>query len=293
MGYIRLMDNLPCIPVPRRAMTNGWSPARQWQFLQRLEDGASVAVAARRVGMSEASAYRLRRHPEAEDFRRAWDAAQARVWQRVEQVALDRVVNGDIETIERDGMIVATRRRPCSDRLMIHMLKEQLRRSEAQAAALAAANAAMAAEARRAEWPIMDGKRVAPLVPAPIDAAAAETSALRESHDRAERLPDSTDWDAPEVMANSLDGPAPRLPMPERTLAPADGLLVIRTKRAQVKATAVKGEREVRKTPPGADFSRPDDDDPERFLDRFSPHKAAIVPCSNPASNPARVRGWN
>jgi hypothetical protein len=250
------MEDRPCIPVPRRARVNGWSPARQWEFLQRLADSGSVAQAARRVGMSEASVYRLRRHPEAEDFRRAWDAALARVWQRVEQVALERVINGDIEVIEREGMIVATRRRPCSDRLMIHMLKEQVRRTEAQAAALATANALLLAQARRGAWPIVDGKRVAPSAPVPADAAALETAALRACHDRAERLPDSTGWNSPEAIADTLDGPAPRLPMPDKTLTPARGHIALRTAAARVRTALVVDApaAKVRKTPPRADF---------------------------------------
>ncbi len=296
------MENLPCTPVPRRAMHNGWSPGRQWEFLQRLEDSGSVAVAARKVGMSEGSAYRLRRHPAAEDFRRAWDAALVRVWQRVEQVALDRVINGDIETIERDGMIVATRKRPCSDRLMIHMLTEQARRAEVQVAALAAANAALLAEARRGAWPIVDGKRVAPAVPAPVDTAAAETADLHACHARAEKLPDSTDWNAEEVFPFEIEDEVPRLPMPEKTLVPASGRLAMRLRAPRLGNGLMKNgapKREVRKTPPGADFSIGASDaagvgtgaDAMDYLDRFNPCKTPVAPDSSPQPPPGSPPG--
>jgi hypothetical protein len=278
------MENLPFIPVPRRANKNGWSPGRQWEFLQRLADCGSVVEAARKVGMSEASAYRLRRHPAAEDFRRAWDAAMVRVWQRVEQVALDRVINGDIEVIEREGRIVATRKRPCSDRLMIHMLKEQARRAEAQVAALAAENAALLAEARRGAWPIVDGKRVAPPAPAPVDAAAAETAELHACHARADRLPDSTGWNAAEVFPFEIEDAVPRLPMPETTLVPASGRFAMRLRTPRLHNG--QPTRKVRKTPPGADFSigAPDAGGvgtaaaPMDYLDRFNPCKTPVPP---------------
>ncbi|GAB5348881.1 hypothetical protein [Alteriqipengyuania sp. 357] len=50
-------------PVPLRARRDGWSPWRQCAFLAQLYFTGSVAAAARRVGMSRASAYRLRERP--------------------------------------------------------------------------------------------------------------------------------------------------------------------------------------------------------------------------------------
>lgn len=255
------MTNLPCIPVPRRAMKNGWSPARQWAFLQALEESSCVREAARRVGMSEGSAYRLRNHPEAEDFRRAWDAAQARVWQRVEQMALDRVVNGDVEVIERDGTIVATRRRPCSDRLMIHMLQQQVRRMEVQAATLAATNAEARAAAQHHQR--LTGQRADP--PPPIDAKTLETERLRSFHKTVQALPAADGWD---VEPTDLEGPVPPLPMPEKLLAPADSRIELKLRPARLRLPKPEqkrplepapryddGLREVRVRPLAPDFS--------------------------------------
>ncbi len=88
-----------------------------------LADTGSVAQAARRVGMSRQSAYRLRRHPDARDFRIAWDLALAEAGRQVEQLAIERALNGEVEEYIRDGIVVAERRRPCDARLLVQLLK--------------------------------------------------------------------------------------------------------------------------------------------------------------------------
>jgi len=60
-------------PVPLRARRDGWSVARQCAFLVQLYLTGSVATAALSVGMSRASAYRLRARPDARSFAHAWD----------------------------------------------------------------------------------------------------------------------------------------------------------------------------------------------------------------------------
>ena len=60
-------------PVPLRARGDGWSEARQCGFLTQLYLTGSVAAAARAVGMTRASAYRLRARSGAENFAHAWD----------------------------------------------------------------------------------------------------------------------------------------------------------------------------------------------------------------------------
>lgn len=61
------------LPVPLRARADGWSEARQCGFLVQLYLTGSVAAAARAVGMSRESAFRLRARRGAESFARAWD----------------------------------------------------------------------------------------------------------------------------------------------------------------------------------------------------------------------------
>ena len=63
------------VPVLKKRRKDGWSPDKQRAFIEALADTGSVATAAQRVGMSESSAYRLRRAPGAEAFVRAWGAA--------------------------------------------------------------------------------------------------------------------------------------------------------------------------------------------------------------------------
>ncbi len=123
----------PCYtPAALRSRHDGWNAARQSGFLQALADGLTVVAAAHSVGMSERAAYRLKRHARADGFRAAWRAAKQQQWQRRAQGRLDRVLYGELSVIERDGRVVATRRRPGSDRMMIQMLKAKLRAAQAQ-----------------------------------------------------------------------------------------------------------------------------------------------------------------
>ncbi len=60
-------------PVPLRSRRDGWPEARQCTFLAQLYVTGSVSAAAQAVGMSRASAYRLREREGAESFAFAWD----------------------------------------------------------------------------------------------------------------------------------------------------------------------------------------------------------------------------
>lgn len=73
-------------PVPRQAdRSNGWKPEVQRAFIEALAETGSVRSACRRVGRADHGAYLLRRHPEAEQFRRAWAVYPERLpWQAVE-----------------------------------------------------------------------------------------------------------------------------------------------------------------------------------------------------------------
>jgi hypothetical protein len=108
--------------LPPKTRHDGWTPARQQEFIEVLADTACVRTAARRVGMTPQSAYRLRRHPDAADFRKSWDLAVEQAWLRIKQVALNRVLNGEEVEIVRDGVVVAVQRKPCDPKLLIHML---------------------------------------------------------------------------------------------------------------------------------------------------------------------------
>jgi len=62
-------------PVQLKARHDGWTPARQRQFIEELAATRSITKACRAVGMSRDSAYKLRGRPEAAQFRLAWNQA--------------------------------------------------------------------------------------------------------------------------------------------------------------------------------------------------------------------------
>jgi hypothetical protein len=64
-------------PVPVRAQHNSWSPRLQMLFVLALARGAGPAEAARRLGRTRQSVYRLRGKPGAESIAAAWDQALA------------------------------------------------------------------------------------------------------------------------------------------------------------------------------------------------------------------------
>ncbi|MCK0128172.1 hypothetical protein [Erythrobacter sp. F6033] len=112
-------------PVPRQRMRNGgWSAARQREFIELLAETGSVRAACRRLGVGEHHIYKLRRHPEAESFRKAWEAALDLGIARIEDVAMDRALNGVEEPVYHAGEIVGTRR-VYNDRLLMFLLKNR------------------------------------------------------------------------------------------------------------------------------------------------------------------------
>jgi hypothetical protein len=183
------MSQRPFLPITVHHRHDGWTPDKQWAFVEALARTGSVKEAVRSVGMSPKSAYRLRNHPDATEFRAAWDRALQQVWGLIEQTALDRVINGERETIERNGYLVAERHKPCSDRLLIRMLAMRERAQAAERAERAAAHKLALAEAKlaqaRAEFERNNRRRKdapvpeVPALPVLPDDAAAETAALQ------------------------------------------------------------------------------------------------------------------
>ena len=70
-----LPDFLAFSPVPVRPQHNSWSPELQKRFILALARGAGPGDAARRLGRTRQSAYRLRSRPGSESFCAAWDRA--------------------------------------------------------------------------------------------------------------------------------------------------------------------------------------------------------------------------
>jgi hypothetical protein len=112
-------------PVPRQYRRHdGWTPERQRGFIEALADTGSVETAARAVDMSTEGAYQLRRQPGAGEFRAAWEAALALGIQRIEDVAMDRALNGTEEPVYSYGKLVGTRIKH-NDRLLMFMLRNR------------------------------------------------------------------------------------------------------------------------------------------------------------------------
>ena len=109
-------------PVPLRARHDGWTAERQIAFIEALAETACVEEACRRVGMSDSSAYRLRRRPKGALFREAWDAALDYGLHRLEQAALSRALNGVPRPVFHKGEQVGEWRH-FDERLTMFLLK--------------------------------------------------------------------------------------------------------------------------------------------------------------------------
>jgi hypothetical protein len=92
-----LPDSCAFDPVAFAYRTSGWTPERQRQFIEELADCGIVREAAARVGMTEQSAYRLRRRPDAAGLNRAWDAAVQLGVDRLHSTAYERAVTGTVK----------------------------------------------------------------------------------------------------------------------------------------------------------------------------------------------------
>jgi hypothetical protein len=202
------MTNLPAPIAPGaepalRSRRDGWTPDRQRRFIEALANCGGVGEAAARAGMTKQSAYKLRRHPAAADFRAGWDAALGDAWRRIEETALERAIGGETETYDRDGIQI-TRHRPCAPQLLINMLDRAERaRKAARASADREAATVMAERMRRLQAEIRclatgetpNHKRPgAPKLPPP-ETADAESIALRDFAKVIKALADRSDVD--------------------------------------------------------------------------------------------------
>ena len=114
-------DMLAFDPVPLRARRDGWTPERQRDFIEALADCGVVREAAVRVGMTEQSATRLRRRPEAAGFSLAWDVALRLGGERLGSIAFERAVNGVVKKRFYRGRVVGEER-VYDNRLLIYLL---------------------------------------------------------------------------------------------------------------------------------------------------------------------------
>jgi hypothetical protein len=110
-------------PVPRQCQRHdGWTPERQRAFIEALADTGSVSTACRMVNMASVGAYALRRHPQAAEFRRAWEAALDMGVQRLKDEAFERAINGQLVPVFVAGKLLGFRRKK-NDRLLMFCLR--------------------------------------------------------------------------------------------------------------------------------------------------------------------------
>jgi hypothetical protein len=154
--------------------------------------------------MARSAAYRLRQHPDAEDFREAWAAAVQMAWAQLAEHALHRALNGEVVTHSRyvNGELISVERhQPCDPRLMIALLARADRRAEAGVA----------------------------------EQLPADRRGLLALHNVLNEFPDRAGWDAvPDAAALASPAPAPLLPMADVPLCPRSVLLPTRARRARV-----------------------------------------------------------
>jgi hypothetical protein len=109
-------------PCHRRPRQDGWLPWKKAGFLLVLVAGGVVADACRAVGMSVASAYALKNRRSGRAFGKMWDAVMIhRARARLADNNLSRAMDGWVDRIVKDGIVVAERRR-FDNRLSMAML---------------------------------------------------------------------------------------------------------------------------------------------------------------------------
>jgi len=103
-----------------RVRHDGWTGERQQGFVAALKTAGNVRDACRAVGLSNTSAYRLRRRDR--QFAREWDAALAQSATALEAVAYARAVEGVEEPVFHGGQQIGTKRKR-SDALLRLLLQ--------------------------------------------------------------------------------------------------------------------------------------------------------------------------
>lgn len=120
-------DLIPFTPVPRkRRRHDGWTDDRQRGFIQALVACGSVSAAARHVGKTARSAYRLLECDGATEFALAWDAAIEEGIERTQSDALNRALYGALVPIYRRGKLQRVELRK-SDKLALGLLGGNMR----------------------------------------------------------------------------------------------------------------------------------------------------------------------
>lgn len=118
-------------PTPRH---DGWSPARQREFLEQLAVSSLVRTACTAVGISREAAYRLRQRREGAAFALGWDAALLLARWALADTLMERAVDGQTDVVERDPDSHRRTRHRHDNRLAMSVLGRLDRFAEGDAA---------------------------------------------------------------------------------------------------------------------------------------------------------------
>lgn len=152
------------VPVRRVPRLDGWTEEKQRRFIETLADTGLVNVAARAVGMSRETAYRLRRSAHGAAFARAWDAARQHAGGLIEDIAFERAIEGtEQEVLGKSGDVIATKL--VHDNGLLKWLLSHLK-SERYGG-----GARRAAEPEATEMPVLEEslRAMEPALPAPAE----------------------------------------------------------------------------------------------------------------------------
>ncbi len=111
------------LPAPAdQSRVDGWSPARQRQFLETLAATGVITTACDAVHISPRAAYALRIRRDGAAFRLGWDAAILIARARLADDLLARALNGHEEVIRKDADANEITRHRHDNRLAMSML---------------------------------------------------------------------------------------------------------------------------------------------------------------------------
>ncbi|CAA9519153.1 MAG: hypothetical protein AVDCRST_MAG91-2094 [uncultured Sphingomonadaceae bacterium] len=185
------------VPVRRTPRYDGWTEEKLRRFIEVLADTGQASLAAKAVGMSRESAYKLRRSAHGAAFARAWDAARAHAGSFLEDVAFERAIEGVEHNVYNEyGEVICTKR-VHNDRLLMFLLRHL-----------------------KPERYARDALAQAPASPEPVDAALralepplpADPARLLgpEALDDALVLADAADGELPHFLSEQRPAPTPR-----------------------------------------------------------------------------------
>jgi hypothetical protein len=118
-------DQIPFTPVTVAPRHDGWTPKRQRAFIDALAQIGCVTAAAKHVGMTPKSAYRLRNHADAASFAAAWEIAIDLGRANADDAAITRALHGEVIPVFYRGNQIGERRK-YNDKLLLAVLRRQV-----------------------------------------------------------------------------------------------------------------------------------------------------------------------